>query len=423
MRIRILDRGAISFLLCVLLAGAAGARAQGIESPRAPDQAAAPASPRKILSKNPEYLKLLNPPTGDDFLRAYSGGYQKRAAEIEAQLADAADEKERAQKRADEWAKVTRNEHNQFQYAADVALNAARTSFSQAHPDAWFEIGRGTYEESAGAYVIRSTPTAPVDMHFSVPMKPAALTQMHEAFHKIASQEIDREAHEYVAQSGANSSCARNSDWCFQFKSNEIEQSLRSMRIVVVAQGSLEQRKLDRLLVVDFESEGILLELDPHVPILNPVAWRFSIGDVPKPIVEPEPALATPQPEPATPAAPLGTEKQGAGEPAPNPPNAPAPPAARIVVPANVEAASIISRTTPAYPPEARAGLIHGDVVLRAVIDKEGKISEVRVLDGNDVLAKAAIEAVRQWRYKPMLSDGQPTEVETTITITFSLAE
>ena len=75
------------------------------------------------------------------------------------------------------------------------------------------------------------------------------------------------------------------------------------------------------------------------------------------------------------------------------------------------------------YPPEARAKMIHGDVVLRAIIDKEGKISEVRVLDGDETLAKAAVDAVRQWRYKPMLSDGQPAEVETTITVTFSLAE
>jgi protein TonB len=88
-----------------------------------------------------------------------------------------------------------------------------------------------------------------------------------------------------------------------------------------------------------------------------------------------------------------------------------------------VEAASIITQTKPVYPPEARASLVQGDVVLRAIIDKEGIISEVHVLSGDDLLAKAAVEAVRQWRYKPMLSNGEPTEVETTITITFSLLE
>ena len=270
-----------------------------------------------------------------------------------------------------------------------------------------------------------------MDMHFQVAMKPATLTQIYEKFHQIASPEIDQKARAYVSQSGANSNCARNADLCYQLKSNEIEQGLRPSRIVVVAQGDLEHRKIDRLLVVDYDTEGILLELDPHVPILTPVAWRFSIGEVPKPILEPEPAVAAAQPATAVPAQPAttaqdsaqGAEKGRAAAPAPNPSSAPQAPPARVTVPANVEAASIISQTKPVYPPEARASLIHGDVVLRAIIDKEGKISEVHVLEGDDVLAKSAVEAVRQWRYKPMLSDGVPTEVETTITITFSLAE
>ena len=70
---------------------------------------------------------------------------------------------------------------------------------------------------------------------------------------------------------------------------------------------------------------------------------------------------------------------------------------------------------------EARAKLIQGEVLLHAIIDKEGKISEVHILAGDDALAKAAIEAVRQWRYKPMLVDGEAREVDTTITVTFSL--
>jgi TonB family protein len=370
---------------------------------------------------------LLNPPPGNDFLRAYSEGYQKKAAEIDTKLAGISDENVRNQSRSDEWAKVTRNDHNQFQYEADVALNAARAAFSQAHRDGWFEAGRGTYDESAGAYVVRPVPAAPMDMHFQVAMKPEAIAQISAKFHQIAAAEIDREAREYVAHSGANSSCLRNSDWCYQLKSDEIEQGLRSARIVVVAQGDLEQRKIDRLLVVDYETESILLELDPRVPILNPVSWRFSIGEVPKPIFEPEPVAAqaaiSTQPASTAPVSAESADKEGAAVPAPVEPTAPAAPSARVVVPANVTAASIISRTKPEYPPEARANLIHGDVVLRAIIDKEGKISEVHVLSGDDALAKSAVEAVRQWRYKPMLSDGAPAEVETTITVSFSLLE
>jgi len=86
-------------------------------------------------------------------------------------------------------------------------------------------------------------------------------------------------------------------------------------------------------------------------------------------------------------------------------------------------AAAIISKVTPIYPAKARAANIHGDVVLHATIDKDGKISGVQVMSGDEMLAPAAIDAVRQWRYKPMLSDGEPMEVDTIITITFSLLE
>jgi TonB family protein len=426
MRIQILNRDALSLLLCVTLFAATDSHAQVSDTPPAATPAAnatsaAPASAKRILTKNADYQKLLTPPEGDEFLQAYSDGYRAKAAEIEAKLADIGDEKIRSQARSDEWAKVTRKEHNQFQYEADVNLNNARISFSQTHRDAWFEVGRETYDENANALVVRTTPAAPMNMNFMVPMSRAALTQIYEKFHQIAGPEIDQKARAYVSQSGANSNCSRNSDLCYQLKSGEIEQALRSARILVVAQGDLEQRKMDRLLIVDNDTEGVLLELDPHVPILSPVAWRFSIGTVPAPIVEPEPAVVMVQPAAAT--STQGAEKGIAGEPVPNTQVSPDTPPARITVAANVVAASIISQTKPAYPPEARASLVHGDVVLRAIIDKEGKISEVHVLSGDDVLTKSAVDAVRQWRYKPMLSDGQPTEVETTITVSFSLLE
>jgi protein TonB len=62
-------------------------------------------------------------------------------------------------------------------------------------------------------------------------------------------------------------------------------------------------------------------------------------------------------------------------------------------------------------------------VLLHAIIDKEGKISQVQVLSGDDLLSPAAVDAVRQWRYKPILVDGEPIEVDTNITITFSLTD
>ncbi|MGH9679002.1 MAG: energy transducer TonB, partial [Candidatus Acidiferrales bacterium] len=159
--------------------------------------------------------------------------------------------------------------------------------------------------------------------------------------------------------------------------------------------------------LVDYDTETVLAELAPLNPTLASVSWRFAVGPVPAPPVEP-PATEAPAKSAA---------------PGQIPPETASAPLAPVKVPANITEAAILSRTTPEYPARARAAHIQGDVVLRAIIDKEGKISEVHVLSGDELLAEAAVEAVKQWRYKPMFSDGQPAEVETTITVTFSLQE
>lgn len=78
-------------------------------------------------------------------------------------------------------------------------------------------------------------------------------------------------------------------------------------------------------------------------------------------------------------------------------------------------------RIEPTYPTVAREARIHGEVVLTAIIDKDGNIENLQVVSGHPMLAPAAINAVKQWRYKPYLLNGQPVEVETTITVNFEL--
>jgi protein TonB len=103
----------------------------------------------------------------------------------------------------------------------------------------------------------------------------------------------------------------------------------------------------------------------------------------------------------------------------PPPPKATAP--VRIKQGGSVTAASIISQTRPVYPPLARQARIQGSVVLHAIIDKDGNVSELQVISGHPLLVQAALDAVRQWRYKPTLLNGEPVEVDTTITVTFTM--
>ena len=107
------------------------------------------------------------------------------------------------------------------------------------------------------------------------------------------------------------------------------------------------------------------------------------------------------------------------GPSAPPPPKAATP--SRIKQGGNVTAASIVTQTRPLYPALARQARIQGNVVLHAIIDKDGKVAQLEVISGHPLLVQAALDAVKQWRYKPTLLNGDPVEVDTTITVTFTM--
>jgi TonB family protein len=102
-------------------------------------------------------------------------------------------------------------------------------------------------------------------------------------------------------------------------------------------------------------------------------------------------------------------------------------PADAAVAPSRVEltggviASNRISGTDVKYPSAARSAREQGTVVLHAVIDKKGVIDDLRVVSGPRILQQAALDAVKTWRYKPYLLNGQPMEVETQITVVFQL--
>ena len=81
----------------------------------------------------------------------------------------------------------------------------------------------------------------------------------------------------------------------------------------------------------------------------------------------------------------------------------------------------LIKRVQPRYPQNALAMRVQGSVQLQATINKEGNISNLKTISGDAVLARAASEAVRQWRYKPYYLNGEPVDIETQITVNFKL--
>ena len=88
-----------------------------------------------------------------------------------------------------------------------------------------------------------------------------------------------------------------------------------------------------------------------------------------------------------------------------------------------VMAANLISKVNPVYPPEAKQAGTQGIVKLAVDIGPDGKVERLNAISGPDVLVQAAVEAVQQWTYKPVLLNGQPVEVSTTVDVNFTLSQ
>lgn len=94
-----------------------------------------------------------------------------------------------------------------------------------------------------------------------------------------------------------------------------------------------------------------------------------------------------------------------------------------VRVPSGVMAGNVIDQQRPVYPPEAKKNHITGAVVMHAIISKEGTVEDLQVVSGPEELRESALTAVKQWRYKPYLLNGEPTAVETTVTVNYSMGK
>jgi periplasmic protein TonB len=81
----------------------------------------------------------------------------------------------------------------------------------------------------------------------------------------------------------------------------------------------------------------------------------------------------------------------------------------------------MVRQIMPVYPPIAKTAHISGTVVLHAVIAKDGSVEDLQYVSGPPLLMKAAMDAVKQWRYQPTQLNGDPVEVDTTISVVFTL--
>jgi len=94
----------------------------------------------------------------------------------------------------------------------------------------------------------------------------------------------------------------------------------------------------------------------------------------------------------------------------------------RVRVSAGVTSGLLIRKVQPVYPPLARQARIQGTVILHAQIGKDGSIQNLQLISGHPMLVQSALDAVRQWKYKPYLLNGEPVEVDTEVAVNFTLS-
>lgn len=92
----------------------------------------------------------------------------------------------------------------------------------------------------------------------------------------------------------------------------------------------------------------------------------------------------------------------------------------KVTISASEAESLLLMKTSPLYPPTAKDAGISGTVVLKVEISKEGTVQKPQFISGHSLLAQAAIDAVKQWRYKPYLVKGEPVAVETTVNVVFA---
>lgn len=93
----------------------------------------------------------------------------------------------------------------------------------------------------------------------------------------------------------------------------------------------------------------------------------------------------------------------------------------RLRVSTGIATGMLIQRVEPTYPTIATRARIQGTVQLSAIISKEGNIENLRLISGHPLLVQAAMDAVKQWRYRPYILNGEPLEVETTVIVNFHM--
>lgn len=269
----------------------------------APSIVASPPSP-PLLTKDSDFIRLIHPARSDDDLLAQSAEFTQKKQEIESQLAAIQDPDLRSQASDQEWSRVDKNAYieREKKLIADAFPVAMQEVLSKHRAD-WFEIGHVSFPGTS-SFVVSSIDASPLTVSDDaiVPISISALDGVYSKFDVITGSQIEQ-AVGYQVQThscdqqlknacqnlgGSSSQCSdpaelENIRSQLQFScdagpsADELRQKAkreaRASRLVLVGQGDLPSHRIDKLMLVDYDTEAILLEI-PRESLAGKLHWR-----------------------------------------------------------------------------------------------------------------------------------------------------
>jgi len=272
-----------------------------------PSQSNLPSS--RILTKNPEFMKFLHPPTDDNLLEQ-SAAYRAKKNEIDSKLRSIQDPDLRKRLADEEWAKVNVDEYKRQATIAQLNnISSGLRTFLEVHRNDWFEIGHPSFSgtNSLGVTSVEASPITLSD-GAEISIDVGTMDDIYSKFRGVASAQIEQQGRNWVdeqsCQTRLRNACKNlggsESECADPAKLNEIVQTLggsgilgdcndnasieegtrlaetrmRSDRIVLIGQGDLLSHRIEKLLVVDYDTETVLHEFAPNA-LKADYSWKY----------------------------------------------------------------------------------------------------------------------------------------------------
>ena len=224
-------------------------------------------------------MRLLHPPQGDALLDS-SAEYTRKKQEIESKLASIQDPELRNRVSTEEWSKVDKSAYiKQEAEHLRASFPSAMLAVLQGHRADWFEIGHIDYA-GTNTLQINSVVASPIELPdgASIPMDVATMDGVYSRFREVAKSDIENRVNAWMNSDSMN--ICRNVPGCNppsnEEAQRETEAAVRKDRLILVGHGDLLTHRIDELLLVDYESEAILLEVSPKALVGN-LEWKFPL--------------------------------------------------------------------------------------------------------------------------------------------------